>query len=199
MTVPRDDCLMETQRTAVEVGTTRPFTRRDILRSLSAVAGSFALPGWSPVPHVASGASIHCTPAPTFPVPLTVGTWRSEAFPVGKHDYHVWLNVDRRLPLDQLDCDLGPPRPNHRCDTPPLLHVEWKVWDGDAPVRSYSANPPKAAGWGADATSCFLGDFEGKWKGMFTLEWNVLQDGGRLKDLHPRIEIVKNPGYWCWL
>jgi hypothetical protein len=34
---------------------------------------------------------------------------------------------------------------------------------------------------------------------MFTLEWDVKQDAGRLKDLHPRVLIVKDPGYWCWL
>ena len=50
-----------------------------------------------------------------------------------------------------------------------------------------------------EATSCFLGGFEGKRNGYFTLEWNVKKDAGRLKELHPRVQIVKNPGYWCWL
>jgi len=44
-----------------------------------------------------------------------------------------------------------------------------------------------------------LGAFEGKRNGHFTLEWNVKKDAGRLKELHPRVLIVKNPGYWCWL
>jgi hypothetical protein len=147
----------------------------------------------------AAANPLHCTPAPKFPVPLTAGVWQSAPFPVGKHDYHVWLEVDRRLPLEQLDCDLGPPGPHERCDAPPLLDVEWKVWDGDLLVKSWPAKPIQAAAWAAAETSCFLGDFEGKRNGMFTLEWNVKRDAGRLKELHPQVYIVKNPGYWCWL
>jgi hypothetical protein len=107
--------------------------------------------------------------------------------------------VDRRLPLDELDCELGPPRPGQQCGTPPLLDLEWKIWDGTTPVKNWPAEPVRAAGWSAASTSCFLGDFEGKRNGHFTLELNVKKDAGRLKDLHPRVQIVKNPGYWCWL
>lgn len=146
-----------------------------------------------------SAISLHCTQAPSFAVPLTKGIWRSLEFPVGKHDYHVLLWVDRRMPLDQLDCDLGPPRPEHRCDTPPLLDLEWKVWDGTVLVKSWPSNPIRASAWSEEGTSCMLGDFEGKRNGHFTLELNVKRDAGRLKELHPRVEIVKNPGYWCWL
>lgn len=141
----------------------------------------------------------HCTPAPNFPVPLTAGVWRSAPFPVGKHAYNAWLEVDRRLPLEQLDCDLGAAGPHEQCDAPPLLEVEWTVWDGDLLVKSWSAKPIQAGGWGAVETSCLLGSFEGKRNGMFTLEWNVKRDAGLLKELHPRVQIVKNPGYWCWL
>lgn len=147
----------------------------------------------------AAAMSLHCTPAPSFPVPLTQGVWHSQEFPVGKHDYHVWLEVDRRMPLDQLDCDLGPPRPGHQCSTSPLLDLEWKIWDGTTPVNSWPAKPIKAAAWSEASTSCSLGNFEGKKNGHFTLELNVMKDAGRLKELHPRVQIVKNPGYWCWL
>jgi hypothetical protein len=147
----------------------------------------------------AAAKSLHCTPAPSFPVPLSAGVWWSSAFPVGKHDYHLWLYVDRRLPLDQLDCDLGPPRPGHQCDTPPLLDIEWRVWDGSTLITRWPAKPIGAAAWGEAATGCFLGNFEGRRNGMFTLEWIVKEDAGRLKELHPRVQIVKNPGYWCWL
>jgi len=147
----------------------------------------------------ASASSLHCTPAPKFPVPLTAGMWRSAPFPVGKHDYHVELQVDRMLPLAQLDCELGPSTAYGHCNTPPLLDVAWKIWDGDVPVKCWSEKPIRASAWAEAETSCFLGTFEGKRNGMFTLEWNVKQDAGRLKELHPQIYIVKNPGYWCWL
>jgi hypothetical protein len=147
----------------------------------------------------ATASSLHCTPAPEVPVPLTAGVWRSAPFPVGKHDYHVSLKVDRRLPVGQQDCDLRPPGPHEQCDAPPLLEVDWKIWDGAMLVKSWPAIPIEASGWAESETSCFLGDFEGKRNGMFTLEWNVKKDAGRLKELHPRIQVVKNPGYWCWL
>jgi hypothetical protein len=147
----------------------------------------------------AGAISLHCTPAPSFPVPLTQGVWHSQEFPVGKHDYHVWLNVDRRMPLEELDCELGPSSPGHKCSTPPLLNLEWHIWDGTTPVKNWPAKPIEAAAWSDASTSCFLGNFEGKRNGHFTLEWNVKKDAGKLKDLHPRVEIVKNPGYWCWL
>lgn len=147
----------------------------------------------------AAAVSLHCTSAPSFPVPLTQGVWHSQEFPVGKHDYHVWLNVDRRMPLDDLDCELGPPRSGHQCSAPPLLDLEWKIWDGAMLVKSWPAKPIEAAAWSAASTSCFLGDFQGKKNGHFTLELNVKKDAGRLKGLHPRVQIVKNPGYWCWL
>ena len=169
-------------------------TRRQFLRqALACTAISI------PMTIDAAAISLHCTPAPTFPVPLTAGVWRSAAFPVGKHDYHFWLYVDRRLPLEQLDCDLGPPRPGNACVTTPLLEVEWKIWDGTTLVKSWPFNPIRADSWGAVATGCMLGAFEGKRNGHFTLEWNVKKDAGRLKELHPRVLIVKNPGYWCWL
>jgi hypothetical protein len=147
----------------------------------------------------AKALDLHCTPAPAFPVPLDIGTWRSAEFPVGKHAYNVSFIVDRRPPLEQLDCDLGPAPAGHRCETPPLLDIDWKVWDGKTLVKSWHADPVKADAWAAKTTSCILGGFEGGRNGMFTLEWTVKKDAGRLRELHPRIEIVKNPGYWCWL
>jgi len=143
---------------------------------------------------------LHCTPAPEFPVPLTTGVWRSAPFPVGKHAYNVHLEVDRRLPLKQLNCDLGPYTfADERCDTPPLLDIEWTIWDGDVMVKNWSQKPIQASAWAESQTSCYLGAFEGKRNGMFTLEWIVKKDAGSLKELHPRVLVVKNPGYWCWL
>lgn len=143
--------------------------------------------------------SLHCTPAPSFPVPLSEGVWRSQEFPVGKHDYHVELAVDRSMPLEALDCDLGPPHPGYQCNTPPLLDLEWRVWDGATSVKVWRATPIRADAWSDASTSCFLGDFEGKRNGHFVLELDVKKDAGRLKDLHPRVHITKNLGYWCWL
>jgi hypothetical protein len=128
-----------------------------------------------------------------------LGIWHSQEFPVGIHAYNVSLLLDRSLALEELDCHLAPPRPGFECSTPPLLDLEWKIWDGTAPVKNWPANPIEAAGWGSKETSCFLGGFKGKPNGHFTLELNVKKDPGRVKDLHPRVEIVKNPGYWCWL
>lgn len=144
-------------------------------------------------------ASLRCTPEPKFPVPLTAGVWRSAPFPVGKHSYNIELTVDRRLPLSQLDCDLGPYTPYGHCDSPPLLDVEWKIWDGNVLIKSSNEKPIRASAWAEAETSCMLGGFESKRNGMFTLEWNVKRDAGRLKELHPRVLIVKNTGYWCWL
>lgn len=169
------------------------MTRRHFIRAF----------GWSAllrsVAANAAAISLHCTPASSFPVPLRQGIWRSQEFPVGRHDYHVWLAVERQLPIEELDCDLGPPRPGHQCNTPPLLNLEWRIFDGTALVKSWPAEPIKADAWSQDSTSCLLGDFEGKKNGRFTLELNVKTDAGRLSSLHPRIQIVKNPGYWCWL
>jgi len=169
------------------------FTRRQfVVKSLAFGAVS------NPVVANA-GISLRCTPAPDFPVPLNEGIWKSQGFPVGKHDYHVFLTVDRRMPLKELDCDLGQPHSGEKCDTPPLLDLEWKIWDGATPIKNWSANPIRADAWAESQTSCMLGGFEGKRNGQFILELNVKKDAGRLKDLHPRIQIVKSPGYWCWL
>lgn len=147
----------------------------------------------------AATISLRCTPSPKFPVPLTQGVWRSKEFPVGKHPYNIWLEVDRRMPLDELDCDLGPKTfSGHPCHTPPLLDLEWKIWDGGTLVKSWPAQPIRAGAWSPAEVHCRLGGFEGKRNGHFTLEWNVKKDAGRLKDLHPRVQIVKYPGYsWC--
>jgi len=160
--------------------------------------------GWSALPSLmaanAVAISLHCTPAPRFPVPLREGIWRSQEFPVGKHDYDVFLDVDRRMPLKELDCDLGPPQfPGDQCNTPPLLDLEWRIWDGTTLVKIWPAKPIRAGAWSEKSTSCLLGNFRGKRNGHFTLELNVKKDAGRLKDLHPQVQIVKNPGYWCWL
>jgi hypothetical protein len=159
--------------------------------------------GWSAIPNCmvadAAAVSLRCTPAPRFPVPLSEGVWRSQEFPVGKRDYHVWLEVDRRMPLEELDCDLGPPRPGYQCNTPALLDLDWRIFDGRTLVKNWPAKPIKAGAWSKASTSCFLGDFEGKRNGHFTLELNVRNDAGRLKELHPRMQIVKSPGYWCRL
>ena len=147
----------------------------------------------------AAGLSLRCTPSPSFPVPLSKGVWRSQEFPVGKHDYDVWLDVDRRMPLEDLDCDLGPPRTGYQCNTAPLLDLDWRIWDGAMLVKNWPAKPIKADAWSGTLTSCLLGSFAGKRTGHFTLELNVKNDAGRLRDLHPRVHILKNPGYWCWL
>lgn len=159
--------------------------------------------GWSTLSYSmvanATAISMHCTPAPSFPVPLSAGVWHSQEFPVGKHDYHLWLEVDRRMPLEELNCDLGPPSSGHVCNTPPLLDLEWRIFDGSTLVENWPAKPIKAGAWSKTTTSCFLGNFKGKRNGQFTLELNVRRDASRLNQLRPRVQIVKNPGYWCWL
>jgi hypothetical protein len=107
--------------------------------------------------------------------------------------------VDRHMPLDALDCDLGPPHPGHQCSKPPLLDLEWRIWDGTRLVESWQAKPIQADAWSSASTSCLLGGFQGKRNRYFKLELNVKKDSGRLKELNPRVQIVKNPGYWCWL
>jgi hypothetical protein len=170
------------------------MTRRQfILAALGLGSVSNAIVGHAGV------MSLHCTPAPSFPVPLTKRVWHSQEFPIGKHDYHLSLEVDRRMPLEELDCDLGPPRPGNQCSTPPKLDLEWRIWDGTTLVKNWRAMPIKADAWSNVSTSCILGGFEGKRNRHFTLELNVKKDAGKLKDLHPRVQIVKNPGYWCWL
>lgn len=116
-----------------------------------------------------------------------------------KHDYHVLLYVDRRMGIEELDCNLAPSRPGYECNTPPLLDLDWRIWDGTTRVKNWQSKPIRASAWSDNSISCFLGDFEGKGNGHFILELNVNSDAGRLKDLHPRVQIVKNPGYWCWL
>ncbi len=170
-------------------------TRRQFLQRTIGLGGTVASIG----PY-AFATSLHCTPAPKFPVPLTAGTWRSAPFPVGKHAYNIELDVDRgSRSLTQLDCDLGPYTPYGQCDSPPLLDVEWKIWDGDVPVKCWAERPLRASAWASTETSCMLGHFEGKRNGMYTLEWNVKRDAGRLKDLNPQVYIVKSSGYWCWI
>ena len=159
--------------------------------------------GWSVLSNqmVANAAeiSLHCTPAPSFSVPLSEGVWQSQKFPVGKHAYRVSLEVDRWMPLEELDCDLGPPRYGAECKKPPLLDLEWKIWDGATLVKSRAAEPIRASAWSSTSTSCVLGGFEGRRNGYFTFALDVRKDAGRLKDLHPRVHIEKDPGYWCWL
>ena len=101
----------------------------------------------------AAAISLRCTPAPSFPVPLSEGIWRIQEFPVGKHDYHVWLDVDRRMPLEELYCGLGPPRPGYQCNTPPLLDLEWRIWDGTTLVKNWPAKPIQAGAWSERSTS----------------------------------------------
>jgi len=173
----------------------KPISRRDLLYHSATGLGVALLAPFSR----AATKPLQCTPAPLFPVPLTAGLWRSAPFPVGKHSYRIHLQFDRRPPLEQLDCDLGPVHTKAHCNAPPLLDVAWGIWDRDLPVKGFVVNPIGADAWAATETSCILGGFEGRRNGMFTLEWNVKKDAGRLKDLHPRILIAKDPGYWCWL
>jgi hypothetical protein len=151
------------------------------------------------IDRTAQALPLHCTAAPTFPVPLSAGIFHSVEFPVGRHAYNICLYVDRRLPTKQLDCDLGPATAGSQCDAPPLLDVEWSIWDHGTLVSNWSFQPRQASSWSETETGCMLGGFEGRRNGMFTLQWNVKKDAGGLVGLHPRVQIVKDPGYWCWL
>ncbi|MBS1813240.1 MAG: hypothetical protein JSS87_00010 [Acidobacteria bacterium] len=146
-----------------------------------------------------SAVGLHCTPAPNFPIPLEMGTWCSQPFPVGKHDNHIELIVDRLGSVEKLDCELGPPRNNRVCNQPPLLDMDWTLWDGASPVQSWPFRPIQPSAWGEKQTSCILGSFKGKRNAHFSIELNIKKDAGHLKELHPRIQITKTPGYWCWL
>jgi hypothetical protein len=88
-----------------------------------------------------------------------------------------------------LICTPTPPHPGHQCTTPPLLHLEWRILDGTTLVRNWAAKPIRADAWSEESTRCLLGDFEGRRNGHFTLELNVINDAGRLKDLHPRVQM----------
>ena len=80
-----------------------------------------------------------CTPAPEFRVPLTQGVWRSQEFRVNKRYYNMWLwlKMDGRMPLEEVECQLGRPR-GHSCETSPLLDLEWKIWDRGTLVNSWA-------------------------------------------------------------
>jgi hypothetical protein len=171
----------------------RCMNRREFIRT--AAAATLASNG---IVLRAASLSLHCTPSPVFPVPLTEGAWRSQPFPVGAHDYNVLLHVDRPMSYGGSDCDLDP-RPEFRCDMPPRLDIDWKIWDGTTAVRNRTNTPIRPAAWGDHVVGFVFGGFQGRKNAHFTLEWNVRRDPGTLKDLNPRVQIVKYPGYWCWL
>lgn len=124
---------------------------------------------------------------PEFAVDLKPGAITLPEFQVDKKGlYRIDLEVERNLPLDDLECLLDFPRAQNNRSPEPVIDIEWTLKSGNSVVASGSSRNEKGGGWG-QCLSRTIGRFDGVPQTPYVLETNILRDGSALAPAKPRI------------
>jgi hypothetical protein len=130
------------------------------------------------------------------PISISVGVVKTPEFSVKRGNYEITIQVERRLPLGQLDCLMGTDmlsQASHckKFDYEALLEADWMVWDGDHVVAQGNVSGEHGKGSVSDDTmDRYLGSFKGESNKKYVLEVKFKKDGTALNVTHPHLIVM---------
>ena len=139
----------------------------------------------------------------SIPVVLSPGEFQSPKFATRMSiPYRINIVFDSSIPSAELDCLTGMRKGQQRCgNEAPILNVKWQLMSGGQAVATGSSSADLvAASYSYHKTQRHIGTFDAHRGHGYTLDVNILEDGTRLSEAHPRLEIEPNLfGYEGWL
>jgi len=138
----------------------------------------------------------------SIPVVLSPGQFQSPKFePRMSIPYRINIVFDSSIPSAELNCLIGMSKGPQRCgNEAAILNVKWQLMSGGQTVATGSSADLVGASYSYHKTQRHIGTF-GAHRGQgYTVDLNILEDGTRLSEAHPRLEIEPNLfGYEGWL
>jgi hypothetical protein len=134
------------------------------------------------------------------PLSLAIGTVRTPEFSMGSEWYDILIQVEKPLPLDQMECMLGVtlgPLDESGCSTDdPLLRADWAVWDGGRIVDKGSIPNRCACKFEDKYIYKLLGRFSEEAGKKYVVEVKFTKDGTRLNLAHPHLIVIQHKHMW---
>lgn len=128
-----------------------------------------------------------------FPVALVPGTTWAPSFRVTRGVRHVvLLELDRTIPLQELECLLGQAAFRPPCAMEPIVRIDWKLRRGAREVASGTSHQGTSA-VGEDGVAVLIGQFEATAWSRYVLELDPLLDGSALAAANPRVVVQFHP------
>jgi hypothetical protein len=140
----------------------------------------------------------------SFPIDLRPGISRSPAFSIDlSSDYLIELEVERKLPFEQINCLLGvSPLPNGNCvgiESP--VDLRWVVSSLGRKIAEGSSEQEHGGAW-STSISRTIGRFRGDKGQEYRVQVESLKDASVLTSSNPRITVgvhsIKSKGYYAF-
>lgn len=138
----------------------------------------------------------------SIPVVLSPGEFQSPKFATRMSiPYRINIVFDSSIPSAELDCLIGMSKGPQRCgNEAAILNVKWQLMSGGQAVATGSSADLVGASYSYHKTQRHIGIFDAHRGQGYTVDLNILEDGTRLSEAHPRLEIEPNLfGYEGWL
>ena len=129
------------------------------------------------------------------PVSVTIGTVRTPEFSPPTHWYWIMVQVEKPLPLRQMECMTGTTAgllESKDCTSDdPLLRADWTVWEDGQVVKSGSSTTQADAKFTKDNIFKFIGRFPALSGKKYVLEVKFTKDGTPLNIANPHLIVIK--------
>jgi hypothetical protein len=138
----------------------------------------------------------------SIPVVLSPGQFQSPIFETRMSiPYRINIVFDSSIPSGQLDCLIGMSKGPQRCgNEASVLNVKWQLVSGGQAVATGSSGDLVGASYSYHKAQRHIGIFDAHRGQGYTVDLDILEDGTRLSEAHPRLEIEPNLfGYEGWL
>jgi hypothetical protein len=138
----------------------------------------------------------------SIPVVLSPGQFESPKFATRMSiQYRINIVFDSSIPSAELDCFIGMNKGPQRCgNEAAILNVKWQLMSGGQAVATGSSADLAGASYSYHKTQRHIGAFDAHRGQGYTVGLNILEDGTRLSEAHPRLEVEPNLfGYEGWL
>jgi hypothetical protein len=127
------------------------------------------------------------------PVSLGLGTVRTPDFSVKGQDYLIMIQVEKRLPFQEVNCMMGTtqgPLDKAKCSKEAVLLSNWTVWDGDNIVEQGANRTEDQAMFEDRYIYKFLGTFMAEAGKKYVVEVKFLRDGTALNVTNAHLIVV---------
>lgn len=132
------------------------------------------------------------------PVSLAVGTVRTPEFSPPTHWYWIMVQVEKPLPLRQMECmtgiTAGPLESKDCTSDDPLLRADWTVLEDGQAVKSGSSTTQADAKYTKDNIFKFIGSFPALAGKKYVVQVKFTKDGTPLNAANPHLIVVKQGG-----
>jgi len=138
----------------------------------------------------------------SIPVVLSPGQFESPKFATRMSGpYRINIVFDSNIPSVELNCFIGMEKGPQRCgNEAAILNVKWQLMSDGQSVATGSSADLVGASYSYHKTQRHIGTFDSHRGQGYTVDLNILEDGTRLSEAHPRLEVEPNLfGYEGWL